>query len=115
MQRLLTVILACLGMIGALAIDTYLPSMPAIGVEFDVGPVAVEAVRLVEGTLVPVQAEPLHALEDRLRHLIAGAVAVGILDTEHEHPALLADVEPVEERGAGASDVEVAGGAGCEA
>ena len=42
MQRLMTVILACLGMIGALAIDTYLPSMPAIGVEFDVGPVAVQ-------------------------------------------------------------------------
>ena len=42
MQRLLTVILACLGMIGALAIDTYLPSMPAIGVEFGVGPVAVQ-------------------------------------------------------------------------
>ena len=42
MQRLLTVILACLGMIGALAIDTYLPSMPAIGVDFDVGPVAVQ-------------------------------------------------------------------------
>lgn len=42
MQRLLTVILACLGMIGALAIDTYLPSMPAIGVEFGVGEVAVQ-------------------------------------------------------------------------
>lgn len=42
MQKLLTVILACLGMIGALAIDTYLPSMPAIGTEFGVGPVAVQ-------------------------------------------------------------------------
>jgi len=42
MQRLLTTILACLGMIGALAIDTYLPSMPAIGAEFGVGPVAVQ-------------------------------------------------------------------------
>lgn len=42
MQRLLTVILACLGMIGALAIDTYLPSMPAIGIEFGVGQVAVQ-------------------------------------------------------------------------
>jgi DHA1 family bicyclomycin/chloramphenicol resistance-like MFS transporter len=42
MQRLLTIMLACLGMIGALAIDTYLPSMPAIGVEFGVGPVAVQ-------------------------------------------------------------------------
>ncbi len=42
MQRLLTTILACLGMTGALAIDAYLPSMPAIGVEFGVGPVAVQ-------------------------------------------------------------------------
>ena len=42
MQRLLTVILACLGMVGALAIDTYLPSILAIGRAFDVGPVAVQ-------------------------------------------------------------------------
>ncbi len=42
MYRLLTVILACLGMVGALAIDTYLPSMPAIGRVFAVGPVAVQ-------------------------------------------------------------------------
>ncbi|MES2015446.1 MAG: multidrug effflux MFS transporter [Pseudomonadota bacterium] len=42
MQRLLTVILACLGMVGALAIDTYLPSIPAIGREFQVGPLAVQ-------------------------------------------------------------------------
>lgn len=42
MQRLLTVILACLGMVGALAIDTYLPSIPAIGSEFGVGPLAVQ-------------------------------------------------------------------------
>jgi DHA1 family bicyclomycin/chloramphenicol resistance-like MFS transporter len=39
---MLTVILACLGMGGALAIDTYLPSMPAIGRDFDVGPLAVQ-------------------------------------------------------------------------
>ena len=42
MQRLLTVILACLGMVGALAIDTYLPSIPEIGREFAVGPLAVQ-------------------------------------------------------------------------
>jgi DHA1 family bicyclomycin/chloramphenicol resistance-like MFS transporter len=42
MHRLLTVILACLGMVGALAIDTYLPSIPAIGRAFEVGPVAVQ-------------------------------------------------------------------------
>jgi DHA1 family bicyclomycin/chloramphenicol resistance-like MFS transporter len=42
MQRMLTVILACLGMVGALAIDTYLPSMPEIGRAFAVGPIAVQ-------------------------------------------------------------------------
>jgi len=42
MHRLLTVILALLAMVGALAIDTYLPSMLAIGREFEVGPVAVQ-------------------------------------------------------------------------
>jgi MFS transporter, DHA1 family, multidrug resistance protein len=42
MQRILTVVLACLGMVGALAIDTYLPSMPTIGRVFEVGPVAVQ-------------------------------------------------------------------------
>ncbi len=42
MQRLLTVILACLGMVGALAIDAYLPSFHAIGRDFQVGPVAVQ-------------------------------------------------------------------------
>ena len=42
MHRLLTVILACLGMVGALAIDTYLPSIPEIGREFQVGPLAVQ-------------------------------------------------------------------------
>jgi len=42
MYRILTVVLACLGMAGALAIDTYLPSMPTIGREFGVGAVAVQ-------------------------------------------------------------------------
>src|SRR3954471_16149245 len=42
MHRTLTVVLAFLGMVGALAIDTYLPSMPAIGQAFDVGPMAVQ-------------------------------------------------------------------------
>lgn len=42
MQKMLTVILACLGMVGALAIDMYLPAIPAIGREFDVGPLAMQ-------------------------------------------------------------------------
>ena len=42
MHRMLTLILACLVMVGALAIDIFLPSMPAIGREFAVGPLAVQ-------------------------------------------------------------------------
>lgn len=42
MHRMLTAILACLGMVGALAIDTYLPSFAAIGHDFNVGPLAVQ-------------------------------------------------------------------------
>lgn len=41
-QHLFTVILACLGMVGALAIDTYLPSFHAIGRDFAVSQVAVQ-------------------------------------------------------------------------
>lgn len=42
MNRLLTAILAALSMVGALAIDTYLPSFPAISQAFDVGPVLMQ-------------------------------------------------------------------------
>lgn len=42
MHRLLTVTLAFLGMVGALAIDAYLPSMPAIGQEFGASAAAVQ-------------------------------------------------------------------------
>ena len=41
--------------------------------------------------------------------------AVGVLDPEDEDAAVMAGEEPVEERGAGAADVEVPGGAGRKA
>ncbi|WP_394781714.1 multidrug effflux MFS transporter [Undibacterium sp.] len=42
MNRLLTLILAGLSMVGPLAIDTYLPSFPAIAKAFDVGPLLMQ-------------------------------------------------------------------------
>jgi len=42
MNFLLTLLLAGLSMVGPLAIDTYLPSFPAIGREFDATPLAVQ-------------------------------------------------------------------------
>ncbi|MET0320928.1 MAG: multidrug effflux MFS transporter [Duganella sp.] len=42
MNILLTILLAGLTMVGPLAIDTYLPSFPAIGVAFDASPILVQ-------------------------------------------------------------------------
>jgi hypothetical protein len=59
--------------------------------------------------LVPVQAEPPHAVEDAVHHLGGGPLRVGVFDAEHEDAAAPAGQEPVEQGGAGAADVEVAG------
>src|SRR5439155_26762558 len=59
--------------------------------------------------LVPVEAEPRERLGDARDVLLGGARAVGVLDPEDEGAALVARVEPVEERGAGAADVQVSG------
>ena len=43
-------------------------------------------------------------------HLLRRALDVGVLDAQHEHAAVTPREQPVEERRAGAADVEVAGG-----
>jgi len=63
-----------------------------------------------ESTFVPFEAEPGEVGEDGLLGLPDGALEVGVLDAEHEASPLGAREEVVEERGAGAADVEVAGG-----
>jgi hypothetical protein len=47
--------------------------------------------------------------------LVGGAGLVGVLDAQQEGPTRVSGVEPVEERGAGAADVEVARGGRGEA
>src|SRR5690606_23666675 len=79
-----------------------------------VGAMPLEVGALEDDVLVPVEPEPLHAFEDRARRLVGGARLVRVLDAQQELAAELAGEEPVEERGAGAADVEVAGGAGGE-
>ena len=64
---------------------------------------------LVRDVFVPLQAEPLEALEDGARARVGAAALVGVLDAQEELAAVLLDVEPVEERGARAADVEEAG------
>src|SRR5690606_18871859 len=65
-------------------------------------------------TLVPVQPEPAHRIQDRAHAVEARALLVRILDPEHEAAAVLARPEPVEERGAGAADVQIAARRGRE-
>ena len=64
--------------------------------------------------LVPVQPQPLEAFEDRARALVGAARLVGVLDAQQELAAMLPSKEPVEERGARAAHVQVAGRGGRE-
>ena len=64
---------------------------------------------------VPVQAEPPQRVEDDLDVLGRVALGVGVLDAQQHLAAGVAGLEPVEQRGARATDVERAGRRGREA
>ena len=70
---------------------------------------------LIDDAIVPEESEPLQSLEDRARARVGAASLVGILDAEKEFPSELAGIEPVEERGSRATDVQVSRRRGCEA
>src|SRR6202021_1952501 len=59
---------------------------------------------------VPVEAEPAQVVKDVVDHSRRRALHVRILDAKHEPPAVMTREEPVEERRAGAADVEIACG-----
>ena len=64
---------------------------------------------------VPVDAEPVEAVENRLQRLGDVALGVGVVDPQDELPAVLAGEQPVEQRRANAADVQITGRAGSEA
>src|SRR5262249_52476853 len=66
------------------------------------------ALRLEEGALVPVEAEPPEALEVLVHRRLSRAFPIGVLEPEHEAAAVVAREEPVEEGGSRAPDVQVA-------
>ena len=78
-------------------------------------PVTVGTRELVGGLAVPVELQPLEAVEDGLDGGLGGPLAVGVLDAQDERAAGVAGVKPVEQRRARATDVEVAGGGRREA
>ncbi len=76
--------------------------------------VAVEALRLVEGSLVPVEAQPLEFCQEALCQFGAVAFGVGVLDTQHVGATCRAGEQPVEQGRPRASNVEEAGWRWCK-
>jgi type II secretory pathway component GspD/PulD (secretin) len=60
-------------------------------------------------TLIPVHAQPLQAVVNHVQKGLAVAFLVGVLDAQDEDAAGVAGIQPVEQRRAGASNVEEAG------
>src|SRR5207249_9836204 len=77
--------------------------------------VEVQPGALVDGSLVRVEMEPGEGVEDRLDRFGGRAFRIGVLDAKDEASAVVSREEVVEERRAGAADVEVAGGTRREA
>src|SRR6185312_10351118 len=76
-----------------------------------VGLVARQVGALIDDLFVPVEAKPGQPVEDRAGGFVRAARLIRVLDAKEELAAVLAGVEPVEERSAGTADVEVTGGA----
>ena len=67
------------------------------------------------GALVPVEAKPAHGAQDDLGVLVGGAGRVGVVDAQDEGAAVGTGEGPVVDGGAGAADVQLAGGRGRKA
>jgi hypothetical protein len=73
------------------------------------------ALGLAEGTLVPVEPQPVERVEDLLDRLVGRALAVGVLEAQDERvPGRLAGQKPVVECRPRPADVEEARRAGSE-
>ena len=70
---------------------------------------------LVERAFVRVEAQPVHAVQDRPHRRIGGTLAIGVLDAQDELAAAMARFQPAVQRGARSADVQESGGTGREA
>ena len=61
-------------------------------------------------TLVPVQSQPVHPVENRLPRLLRVPRLVGVLHPQHKYAAMFAGKQPVEQSRARASNVQIASG-----
>ena len=63
--------------------------------------------KLVGDVAVPIEAQPAEAVEDRRDRGFGRAGAVGVLDAKQVLAAMVLGEQPVEERSAGAADVDL--------
>src|ERR1700722_6730846 len=68
--------------------------------------------KLINHLAVPGDAKPVEPVEDGVDGCLRRALAVGVLDAEQHLAAPAAGIKPVEQSGAGAADMEKAGGRG---
>ena len=66
-------------------------------------------------TLIPIETDPAQGGDNIGGGTFNETLLVGILKAKDELPTIVASKEPVEESGAYSTNVEIAGGAGCEA
>ena len=78
-------------------------------------PMSCGAAELVYDVAVPIELQPLQAVEDRRNRGLRRALAIGVLDPQQHLAAGFPGIEPIEQSGAGAADMEEAGGRGGEA
>src|SRR5437867_415045 len=81
------------------------------------GPFAIpaQAVALIDRPFVPVDPQPLQGADDLLGMMLPRALDVRIFNAQQHFAAMAAGMEQVENRGAGAADMQVAGRRGGEA
>ena len=70
---------------------------------------------LIDRFAVPIQAHPVHAVQDCAHGFGRGALPIGVLDAQQEGAAGMARIKPVEQSRTGAADMQHACGRGREA
>ncbi len=83
--------------------------MPARAQLLGCGLVERQPLGLKERSFIPFHAEPAHAIEDALDHVLGGPLEIGIFDAQNEGAAGVTGKQPIEEGSARATYMEVAG------
>jgi hypothetical protein len=64
---------------------------------------------LKKRTFIPFEAEPAHAIEDALHHILGGALEVSIFNAQNEDTAGVTGEKPIEESSTRPAYMQIAG------